>query len=75
MIPIDNNIPMPASKVGRPILYPFKHLEVGESFFIPKSRRKLGSLILRNSRKLRRTFESRQWEQDGVQGIRVWRTA
>lgn len=75
MIPVDSNIPMPASKVGRPVLYPFKHLEVGESFFIPKSRRKIGSLIMRNSRKLRRTFESRQWEQDGVQGIRVWRTA
>jgi hypothetical protein len=67
---IEENVPIPtrAKAGGKPCLYQWAELEIGQSMFIPTRpatdhwRRKLG-----------RQFVTRAAEQDGVKGWRVWR--
>ena len=69
---IDKHIPTPRVASGRPVMYPFAKLKVGESFFVPgMTSTKFGSTRGYHARKLRRTFTARNL--DG--GVRVWRTA
>lgn len=63
--------------------YPWRKIDVGESFFVPVSAKKVRT-SLRNFRarklsgpkgltKPRGRFVIRDWEEDGVVGARVWR--
>ena len=73
-IKIDRNIPLPESRRnGDPYRkYPFREMEVGDSFLFPKA---IGvntarSNIAQTSRRLGRKFVIRQTER----GVRCWRT-
>lgn len=66
-IKIDKNIPMPKLKIH----YPFKELEIGDSFFVPgKKITDFGGSI--NNAKPKK-FTLKSVEEKGVKGIRIWR--
>lgn len=72
MYAIDNNIPPPANKMGRPAVYPLRNLEVGQSFFVPLGDRKTISVCAsRYAKASGKTFTVRQVQG----GVRCWRTA
>ena len=70
MITIDKDIPMPRHKG----VYPFPEMDVGDSFFSKKSRATLTGIAHYWSRKLGYTFATRDVVENGVEGVRVWRT-
>lgn len=69
MVRIERNVPMePAHNKAK---YPFRQLEIGESFFIPDTTQaNIATMAWRWSKKLGRKYETRK--RPG--GVRVWRT-
>jgi hypothetical protein len=86
-ITIDKNIPIPAAagRTGRPSLYPFESMEVGDSFAVPLagetwgfSKNDKNLTRLSNSsgifgKKHNRKFITRTFKDEGV--VRCWRIA
>lgn len=69
---------------GRARKYPLPDLQPGESFFVPETDERnaeavRGSLATGIARIKNATpgrdYATRLWEENGVRGIRVWRTA
>ncbi|MDE2096387.1 MAG: hypothetical protein KGL39_04010 [Patescibacteria group bacterium] len=57
-------------------MFPFRALEVNDSFFVPKEYGKsLAQLAVRHRKGLGRGFTVRRVTENGVDGYRVWRTA
>lgn len=71
MIPIDKNIPLPAVRVSPDAVYPFRIMEVGDSFFLAK--RKSLDVDGWNDRLAPKVFVSDVVTEAGVSGVRVWR--
>lgn len=69
-IKIDKNFPPPFS--GKARKYPFRDMEIGDSFFaeIPVSRL---SQAAHNNRQEGRKYTSRTVTENGVKGTRIWR--
>ena len=68
-IEIDKNIPIPPEKKRN--VYPYKVMEVGESFFVPTGKLQIVcNANYRTGKQLGRKFIARK---DG-EGVRVWRT-
>jgi hypothetical protein len=68
---IDSHVPVPKSDCGRRARYPFRKLQVGDSFWAPKA-----TLNTRAwTRTTGRIFSYRREFKDGKQGVRVWRIA
>jgi hypothetical protein len=67
-------IPLPA---GRPPLYPWRDLAVGETFFVPAAKRgrraSLANMAYATGRRLGMKFSARTVLEDGEWGIRFWR--
>lgn len=66
----------PKGKTGRGPVYPYKDMEIGDSFFVPgKKHSQLSSMA--QYAKLRHgiILSMRQDEVDGVKGIRMYRVA
>lgn len=75
LIAVDKGLPIPAPRGGGARKYPFRELEVGDSFFIPgKTRQQLKASISNASCDCRR-FVTRGVVEHGVKGLRVWRVA
>ena len=75
MIKVESGIPVPARtnrQGGRPFIYPFADLKVGESFFVPGKKVKTMSQAASRAAK-RRKIE--HITRTGEGGVRVWRTA
>ncbi len=73
---IQSNIPVPRPTQGRPYRYPLMDMKVGESVFLPgKTGGKLRNSVYHFNTKHqgRCQFITRNWEEDGVRGYRVWR--
>lgn len=70
-IEIEDGIPIPRLGTGRDG-YPFRKLEVGQSFFIPRAK-SMTSVNRANKTLAPMEFTSRKSEKDGVPGYRVWR--
>lgn len=73
-IVIEDNIPMPPKSRGGAAL-PFTQLKVGQSFFVLKTYGAIHAQV----KKLKDSgctfsFATRVVEEDGVKGVRVWRT-
>ena len=80
MIPIDKGVPIPAYVPGPPVgsapKYPWRTMEVGDSFFVGHmDSQQVSSGAAAAGRKLSRRFVTRRLIEDGIAGIRVWRTA
>ena len=69
-ITIQRDIPAPGKGgEGRYVKYPFRAMDVGDSFFVPN-----GPINLYNSKAyLPKKFTRRTVVENGVKGIRVWR--
>lgn len=66
---IQKNVPIPQNKIASK--YPFKDMEIGDSFFasgIPATYISLHSRMLRPMK-----FSCRTVTENGVRGLRVWR--
>lgn len=78
---IDKGIPIPKIRRGRPGLYPFSEMQIGDSFFLPMHGHKLSASA--NSWKAHRRrqkepggkwkFETREVKENGIDGTRIWR--
>ena len=74
--PIEKDIPLPTT--GRRVKYPFKDMEVGDSFFVPPEghfggeplRKRINQNAYQNGRKIGMKFITRVEKR----GVRVWRT-
>lgn len=75
MIEIETDVPLTASyKNGRPEVYPWRKLEVGDSFFVPEERtapKHIEKRAYEAAKRTGRKFTCRR--QDG--GVRIWRVA
>jgi hypothetical protein len=70
MITIDKGIPLPEHKTH----YPFREMEVGDSFFTKRSRQNISAIARYWAKKENYTFATRDVVEKGVEGVRVWRT-
>lgn len=78
MIKIDTGIPIPKVKAGRRPKYPLRSMHVGDSFFTPLDKRKSRALsigIHGCAKSAGIKGATRSVEENGVSGIRFWRTA
>jgi len=79
VITIDKDVPVP-SRCGAMTKYPFKDMEVGDSFFVPnKKSMEITPAITQFKRSSKGqyfgwTFACRKVQEEGVTGVRVWRT-
>lgn len=72
-IKIDRNIPLPTSGRGGVKKYPFGDMNIGDSCFIAGSTS--GQMSSRVSYYRPKKFTIRTVIENGVNGVRVWRTA
>ena len=72
MLTIDKNVRIPSvSRPGRKPKYPWRTMDVGDSFFVPsKTPCKLSGSMQGAKKRLGRNFTARAVEG----GVRVWRT-
>lgn len=76
MITIDKGLPVPKRyKSGRPYMYPYEQMEIGDSFFVAKNRNGGGALVNHAKKVTGHTFTLRTVTENGVKGVRIWRTA
>lgn len=69
-IQIDKNVPRTTRRK-----YPFKDMEVGDSFFAPdKTTHSMGGAIAHAKNTLGGQYAMRTVTENGVSGVRVWRT-
>jgi hypothetical protein len=68
---LDHNMPIPPMNRARMTLYPWRTMAVGQSFFAPVSQVTASHW----SRKTGCTYVTRAVVEDGIRGVRVWRTA
>jgi len=74
VIAIDKGIPLaPRSPIFQR-KYPFKDMEVGDSCFIPGKNRQQIKISLKYASCDCRRFATRAVIENGVKGLRVWRT-
>ena len=74
--PIERGIPVPPpSNPGRPSLYPFKAMQVGDSFFAPTIRHSIRRNAYNHGVRLGTQYTTRFVTEKGVKGTRVWRIA
>jgi len=71
-IVIEKGVPLPATGTGRPSIYPWRKMDIGDSFFIPgTTTKKFAGQAGRAAIRTGRRFSTRT--VDG--GVRVWRIA
>lgn len=76
-IKIDKHVPLPIGYGNKP-KYPFHDMSVGDSFFTEALLTNLTSIL--NQQRVRRKnpvvgqFTMRTVVEDGIKGVRVWRT-
>jgi len=67
--PIESGIPVPNDNIRRRARYPFRLLEVGDSFFVPKANVRNLAACWNRCRPMRFTAKT------FPDGVRVWRIA
>lgn len=74
-IEIEKGVPIPPQvRVGRKATYPFREMQLGDSFFVPgKTTTQFSAHRVSSLKKLGLEFVSRTVVEDGVEGCRVWR--
>ncbi len=74
MYEIEKGIEVPDDGRGRTLKYPWKSLEIGDSFFvIGVKRTSISGSINHAQKRYGLTLTSRIREENGVKGVRVWR--
>lgn len=84
MFELEENVPIPEeprgaagqSKPAAKRKYPFREMQVNQSFFVPGKRPyDLGGVTQSARRSTGFTFKTRAVEENGVKGTRIWRVA
>lgn len=77
MIQIDKGVPIPPHVRGQGApKYPWREMEIGDSFFVSDRHRRSISAAASSARQHRgHQFATRSVTENGVDGIRVWRVA
>lgn len=74
-IQIDKNVPLTTHRRGRARKYPFSSMEVGDSFFVPgKSTLGISGSVSQARKAFGGSYATRTVTENGVSGVRVWRT-
>ena len=75
MYTIDKNVPAPAVvSLGAPAKYPWRAMDVGDSFFVPGNKASaMTSAAAMTARRLGCKYTTRTVTENGVKGVRVWR--
>ena len=76
MFKVEKGVPIPVARRGTEKKYPFSDLEIGDSFFVS------GKLVVTFSGQVStaakrmpgRRFTARTVTENGIKGVRVWRT-
>lgn len=73
---IEKNLPVPEVKTGRPPKYPFNTMQAGDSVFIEGATTKSKEYVaaMAYNRRSDKQFCARTVEENGVKGLRIWRT-
>lgn len=72
---IESGVPL-AAKSERKTKYPWRGMEVGDSFFIPEAKQtSVSSCAASATRSLGIKLATRSVTENGVAGVRVWRIA
>ncbi len=72
---IQTNIPLPEDHRGGYYRYKWDEMGIGASFFVPEiTIQSLSSAANRAASRLDMKFTCRSVTEDGVEGVRVWRT-
>lgn len=73
-IRVEKGIPVP-DDIDQRSKYPWKDMDVGDSFFVENGDKKTISSVAHGAgKRLKRKFRAKDDVTDGVAGIRVWRT-
>jgi hypothetical protein len=76
LFPIEDGIPIPTRRWGKPKKYYLERLEVGQSMFVPLEKGFMGAAIMRARRVTGRRFTQRRAvNAEGTLGVRIWRIA
>lgn len=71
---IDHNIPIPLSNML--ISWPFKAMAINDSVFITGfTHERITATCHGYAKKAHKTFKTRTQVEDGIKGVRVWRTS
>lgn len=70
MFAIEKNIPVPTTGKGRPDKYPWKNMEVGDSFLVPDS---TSAMFVGRKQYAQRAHNARYVTRREADGLRVWR--
>lgn len=69
---IEKNVPLPAN--NREVKFPFAEMEVNDSFFVEgRTTKSFASITQHWRRKMNHRYATRNVEENGVKGVRVWR--
>ena len=72
---IEKGVPIPESRGGGRGKYPFREMEIGDSFFVAgKSTAKFSAHVHHHRKRHGLKFTTRTVTEDGVKGVRIWRT-
>lgn len=74
LFPVEPGLPIPESRIWRR-KYPFKQMEVGDSFFVPGKTIQDLKGPLNYARCDCRRFTTRRVTENGITGLRIWRIA
>lgn len=72
---IDKGVPIPDMHLrSGPIpRYPWRTMEIKDSFFVPNATRSMQTQASNNGRQLQRKFYAQKCTEHGVTGVRIWR--
>jgi len=76
MIKIDKGVPLSAiaGKNGRPPIYPWLEMEIGDSFFVAdKTAVQISAVVSQAKKRYFVDLTIRTVTENGVTGVRVWR--
>ena len=72
---IEKGVPIPESRGGGRPKYPFREMGIGDSFFVAgKSTAKFNAVTQHHKKHHGLKFAIRTVTENGVKGVRVWRT-
>lgn len=70
---IESGIPLPRN--GRPPIYQLRHMEVGQSFFVPDVSRNNMTSIYATAKRMEIKVSVRKVREKDTNGVRIWRVA
>jgi len=72
---IEKNVPIPERRPGRPPIYPFSMMAVGDSIFIadPDAKKAKAAACGTGNKRKGKRFRSRRLTENDQCGVRIWR--